>query len=111
MRSGRRLIFALLALVIAGGAVFVAEQLRGPASSAATGDARAPRILPAVEIAAATTGRVVDDIAVVGSLQPSESVVIQPEISGRIIRFGFTDGARVKKGDVLVELDPAILRA
>lgn len=111
MRGGRRLIFALLALVLAGGAVFVAEQLRGPVSSAAPGDARPPRILPAVETAAATTGAVIDDIAVVGSLQPSESVVIQPEISGRIIRFGFSDGARVQKGDVLVELDPAILRA
>lgn len=113
MAVSRRLIYVLACSAIAAAAVLAASHFRGlPPGMAAVGPAEpAPKRAAAVETAPATTGVVVDDIAVVGSLQPSESVVIQPEIAGRIVRFGFQDGSRVREGGVLVELDPAILRA
>src|SRR3546814_12229748 len=52
----------------------------------------------AVEVARATVDTVVDEIRAVGTLQPNESVVVRPEIAGRIIRFGFEEGADVEAG-------------
>lgn len=109
----RRLGYLAILVALAAGAVFAVSHFRDGASrlaAAGRDGARPPVRAIAVETAAVTVGRVTDDINVVGSLQPAESVVIQPEIPGRIVRFGFADGARVKKGDLLVELDPALLK-
>jgi multidrug efflux system membrane fusion protein len=38
-------------------------------------------------------------------------VAIQPQVSGRIMKIHFTDGANVKKGDMLFTLDPAPFEA
>jgi multidrug efflux pump subunit AcrA (membrane-fusion protein) len=37
--------------------------------------------------------------------------MLRPEIAGRIKELGFTDGARVRKGQMLVQLDDALQRA
>lgn len=65
----------------------------------------------AVEAVKVKTGEVIDDIRAVGTLQPNEAVAIAPEIAGRIASMPFGEGVPVKEGDVLVELDPVILRA
>lgn len=52
-----------------------------------------------------------DDVTAVGSLVSNESVVLRPEIAGRIARIGFRDGETVQRGAVLVELDSAVRRA
>jgi len=51
------------------------------------------------------------DVSAVGSLVSNESVVLRPEIAGRIARIGFRDGEAVQRGVVLVELDSAVQRA
>jgi membrane fusion protein (multidrug efflux system) len=73
-------------------------------------DRKGARGVP-VEVARVASRDLVIDISAVGTLQPNEAVVIQPEVAGRIARFGFEEGARVNKGDVLVALDPDILKA
>jgi membrane fusion protein (multidrug efflux system) len=65
----------------------------------------------AVEVQRVAVSTVVEDIRAVGTLRPNESVVIAPEIAGRLSRIRFNEGDRVKAGDVLVEIDPVILRA
>ncbi|MBE0529968.1 MAG: efflux RND transporter periplasmic adaptor subunit [Rhodospirillales bacterium] len=65
----------------------------------------------AVEVERATISTVVEDIRAVGTLRPNESVVIAPEIAGRLSRIRFNEGDRVKTGDVLVEIDSVILKA
>jgi membrane fusion protein (multidrug efflux system) len=47
----------------------------------------------------------------VGSLVSNESVVLRPEVSGRIEAIRFRDGETVRRGVVLVELDSAVQRA
>lgn len=47
----------------------------------------------------------------VGSLTSNESVMISPEISGRILAVQFSEGAAVKKGDILFRLDDSIYKA
>jgi membrane fusion protein (multidrug efflux system) len=46
-----------------------------------------------------------DDTGAVGSLRAAESVVLRPEIAGRIARIEFREGAAVAKGQLLVALD------
>ncbi len=46
-----------------------------------------------------------DDTQAVGSLRSRRGVVLRPEVSGRITQLNFTDGQRVRKGQVLVQFD------
>lgn len=80
----------------------------GPSAAATKPPAKKPITVEAATVELST---VTDDIQAIGSLQPNESIVVSPEIAGRVERIRFTEGDRVAAGDVLVELDAAILRA
>jgi membrane fusion protein (multidrug efflux system) len=47
----------------------------------------------------------------VGSLRADESVVVRPEVAGRVERIHFTEGGRVKAGQPLFTLDASLARA
>lgn len=64
-----------------------------------------------VRAQAARVGPAVDDASAVGSLRADEAIVIRPEIAGRIERIAFGEGQAVRKGDLLVQIDAAELRA
>jgi membrane fusion protein (multidrug efflux system) len=49
-----------------------------------------------------------DDVLAVGSLRSHQGVMIRPEVSGRIARLGFQDGQRVRRGQLLVQLDDTL---
>ena len=55
--------------------------------------------------------RLTDDTQAVGSLRSRRGVVLRPEVSGRITQLNFTDGQRVKKGQVLVQFDDQLPQA
>src|SRR5688500_1075342 len=59
-----------------------------PASSGAPG---APARPPAVEIARVEVMRLTDDAQAVGSLRSRQSVVVRPEVSGRVTQLNFRD--------------------
>ncbi len=65
----------------------------------------------AVEVARASVVRIEDDAQAVGSLRSRQGVMLRPEVSGRIARLGFADGQRVKRGQLLVQLDDTLQRA
>ena len=72
----------------------------------------APQRPPApVEVTAAATGRVADQVEALGTLAANESVAVAPEVAGRITAFRFNEGETVEQGAVLVELDAVIARA
>ncbi|HEY0845719.1 MAG TPA: efflux RND transporter periplasmic adaptor subunit [Noviherbaspirillum sp.] len=64
-----------------------------------------------VDVATVTTVRLVDDVNAVGSIRSNESVVIRPEVSGRIARLNFSDGQQVRKGQLLVAFDSSVNQA
>ncbi len=69
-----------------------------------------PAVRPVpVEVASVQAEPVVDEVEALGSLVADETVAIAPEIAGRLTKLGFREGDRVKKGQVLVELDTGIL--
>ncbi|TFY99308.1 efflux RND transporter periplasmic adaptor subunit [Ramlibacter henchirensis] len=79
-----------------------------PASPGAPG---APARPPGVEIARVEVMRLTDDAQAVGSLRSRQSVVVRPEVSGRVTQLNFRDGQRVRKGQLLVQLDDQLPRA
>ncbi len=81
----------------------------GAPASSASGPA-VPRAA-GVEVAKVETMSLRDDAQAVGTLRSRQSVMLRPEIAGRIKELGFTDGARVRKGQMLVQLDDALQRA
>ena len=50
-------------------------------------------------------------IDAIGKTVAREVVSIQPQVSGRITKIHFTDGANVKKGDLLFTIDPRSFEA
>lgn len=108
------LILAVLAAVIAGGGYWYvnAAAKKAPATGKAEAKGKAGPARPvSVEVAGVTVDTVIEELQAVGTLQPNEAVTVAPEIAGRIERIAFTEGQAVKAGEVLVELDAAILKA
>jgi membrane fusion protein (multidrug efflux system) len=64
-----------------------------------------------VELGKVETTRLEDDTQAVGTLRSRQGVVLRPETSGRIQALGFTDGQKVRKGQLLVQLDDTLQRA
>ncbi len=64
-----------------------------------------------VEVATLESVELVDRLKVAGTLQANESVSMQPEIAGIVRGISFEEGALVQKGELLVQLDDAELRA
>ncbi|WP_374383173.1 efflux RND transporter periplasmic adaptor subunit [Dongia sp.] len=64
------------------------------------------RPLPQVSVAAVIEHPVNEWEEVTGRLEAPESVVIRARVSGYIDRIAFEEGAMVKKGDLLVQIDP-----
>jgi multidrug efflux system membrane fusion protein len=59
-----------------------------------------------VSVATVVTQDVPTYLDAIGKTVAREVVAIQPQVSGRIVKIHFTDGADVKKGDMLFTIDP-----
>lgn len=66
---------------------------------------------PSVEVARVVRADLTDDARAVGSLRSRRGVVLRPEVGGRITRLNFTDGQRVRKGQLLVQFDDQLQQA
>lgn len=59
-----------------------------------------------VSIAKVTEESVPLEIHAVGRVEPSSVVQVRSQIAGQIVRVAFTEGADVRRGDLLFEIDP-----
>lgn len=82
-----------------------AASAAAPAQGAATPAAGGPARAPSVEVARVETLRLTDDAQAVGSLRSRQSVMLRPEVSGRVTQINFRDAERVRRGQLLVQLD------
>ena len=79
-----------------------------PRASAGATSAQ-PNTGPApVEVGRVEVARIADDAQALGSVRSRQGVMLRPEVSGRISKIGFSDGQRVKRGQLLVQLDDAL---
>lgn len=98
----KRLVCSIfLFVLIAVGALFYAKHVPS--------DARIPPVL--VESTKTTLATWQDSIQAVGSLSASQGIVVKAETSGRITAIYFHSGDKVKAGDPLIQINPAILKA
>jgi membrane fusion protein (multidrug efflux system) len=111
LKAFAQIVVALCMLAVAGSAWWYfyteAPAANGAGQQAA---ARANMQVP-VETAPVTVGPIQRRLTAVGSLRSNESVIIRPEIAGRIAAFKFDEGERVKQGQPLVILDDSVWRA
>ena len=104
---------SIAGLVLASAAAWwLQNRPPGSAAVAAPGAAQAPASAaqgaprpPGVEAVPVEIMRLRDDTQAVGSLRSRQSVIVRPEVSGRVAQLNFQDGDRVRKGQLLVQLD------
>jgi membrane fusion protein (multidrug efflux system) len=82
-----------------------AGQQKSDAAKPAQPAAAAPKPSLPVKAEPVTIARISDDVTAVGSLLAEESVVIRPELDGRIVALHFQEGQAVAAGTRLVSLD------
>ena len=75
-----------------------------PAAQPAAQAPKPPAGLP-VRAVPVEVGKVSDEVSAVGSLLAEESVVIRPEIDGRVVSLHFQEGQAVTAGTRLVSID------
>ena len=82
------------------------DTVKADAAKAAAAGAPTP-----VEVITVQPTVVKEDLQAVGSLRSNESVILRPEVSGRIAAIGFKDGQVVRRGQMLVALDATLNEA
>lgn len=64
-----------------------------------------------VEVGRVEAMRLEDDTQAVGTVRSRQGVMLRPEVSGRIAKLTFSDGQRVRRSRLLVQLDDSLQRA
>jgi membrane fusion protein (multidrug efflux system) len=105
-------VVAVIAVAAASGLSYWAGTRSAPASPAA-GPVAAAKAPPGIAVEASKVSIVSlpQALTAVGSLRSDETVVLRPEVAGRVERILFREGERVGKGDVLVRLDDSVQQA
>jgi membrane fusion protein, multidrug efflux system len=88
----------IVALCVLAGAWYWLEHRSRPA----------PKAPPAIEVDVATAARadVPDNLEGLGTVQAFYTVTVTARVDGQIEKVAFKEGQRVKKGDLLVQIDP-----
>lgn len=112
-KAGLILVLAIGAGLGAWGAHWWAE--KGGAGNVVAAPAQPAPAKPSskvkVEVATVDRIRLERSVAAVGTLRSRDSVMLRPEISGRIAEINFAEGGKVEKGQVLVRLDDSVAKA
>ena len=106
--TARPLVASAIVTIALAGAFLVSPAMRADGQQAA-----APAAPPAVTVEAivAQPEPVTEEIVVIGTLASNESVVVRPEIAGRVAKINFSEGERIKKGQALLSLDASVQEA
>ena len=110
-------VVAVVGLVLASGAAWwyqrppASSSVDTPAASSAAPSAAGAARPVTVEVARVELTRLTDDVQAVGSLRSRQGVVLRPEVSGRVSQLNFRDGERVRRGQLLVQLDDQLPQA
>jgi multidrug efflux system membrane fusion protein len=110
----RTLLFTVAVMLAVGGVVAMKRDVwwpggAGVAQSPAQAQ-NAPRSVP-VEVAIAEKKQLPVRVEALGTVTPMASVAIKSRLETEIVGVHFTDGARVKQGDLLFTLDSRTLEA
>jgi membrane fusion protein (multidrug efflux system) len=112
-------VIAVIGIAVAGGLAWWWQNKAPAAAPVAGPGAAAPRAggppgaggPVTVEVGKVEQITLTDDVLAVGSLRSRQGVMLRPEVSGRISRLGFESGQRVRRGQLLVQLDDTLQQA
>lgn len=111
MTKRRTLLLGVAAVLAIAGAAVATRSLWSPEGAVAQAPQRpAQRVVP-VEVTTAVKKRVPVRIDALGTVTPISSVAIKSRLETTIVGVHFTDGARVKEGDLLFTLDGRAIEA
>lgn len=119
MKRGRKILGAVLVLLLVFGGIAAAfvwqrsQDFTAPQAQTKPGNpgVAGPSMAASVEAVPVRTGMVSVDVRAVGTLLANESVVVRPEIAGRITAIHFKEGQPVARGIDLVTMDASELSA
>jgi membrane fusion protein (multidrug efflux system) len=116
IRMRKSLVGAAAVLLVAVGGVSYWAGTRSAPKAAAAAPAAAPAkggppAGIAVEASKVAMARLPTALAAVGSLRSDETVIVRPEIAGRVAQILFREGERVARDALLVKLDDSVQRA
>ena len=86
-----------------GGAILIIAILVGLSKSGVIGNKDEGK---EVEVSKVVASTIVETVSATGKIQPEIEVKISPEVSGEIILLNVKEGQVVKKGDLLVKINP-----
>ena len=110
-------VVAFAGIAIASGAAWWMQRQSATSPTSAAAPATAPagaaggQRVPAVEVAKVEAITLVDEAQSVGSLRSRQGVMIRPEVAGRVKSIQFSEGQRVSRGQLLVQLDDQLQAA
>src|SRR5829696_2346325 len=110
----RTLLFTVAVMLAVGGVVAMKRDVWWPGGAGVTQSPaqaqNAPRSVP-VEVAIAEKKQLPVLVEALGTVTPMASVAIKSRLETEIVGVHFTDGGRVKQGDLLFTLDSRTLEA
>ncbi|HVZ98763.1 MAG TPA: efflux RND transporter periplasmic adaptor subunit [Caulobacterales bacterium] len=95
---------ALMGAIVLGKSMLDGGAASGDAKAAPSGQAKGGAPTPSVSVAAVSQYVFADAIQALGTAQAKESIVITPKVADTIRALHFDSGARVRRGQVLVEM-------
>ena len=109
-------VIALVGVGVASGVAWWLQNKPGPSADAAkpavsAGAGSGPAKAAAVEVAKVDAMTLVDETQAVGSLRSRQGVMMRPEVGGRVKQIFFSDGQRVRKGQVMVQFEDQLQQA
>ncbi|PWK83510.1 multidrug efflux system membrane fusion protein [Fulvimonas soli] len=105
--SAKKILLILVVLLLAAAGVHF---LGHPSGKGTAGAGHAVAAVP-VQVAPVAAGDVDLSLQVVGRAEAWSTVTLRAQVSAQLQALGFQPGSRVKKGQLLVQLDPRLLKA
>lgn len=106
--SRSKWILTLIGVVIL--ALILWRVFGGSRGSSDFGESGASAAVP-VTVVPAQAANVPVYLTTQGTVQPVNTVNVQPQVGGQLLKLGFIEGKAVTKGQVLAEIDPRTLQA
>ncbi|RED97992.1 efflux RND transporter periplasmic adaptor subunit [Marinoscillum furvescens] len=107
-KTGKKILYTLIAVVVVG--IIIYPKLPKNDNESPTNQST-PKSKLTVDAVQVTKEQLDHQVKITGTLVPDESVILSAEVSGKIESIYFTEGQKVKKGDLLLKLNDQEVRA